>query len=86
MLTWLLRRARQEALRAMPKNLPGRPPEVDSEVVENLINPEQRTLLDAVYFRGQLTDELTGDKSGIDTNLRERLRVVLQELKLVFTQ
>ncbi|CCH01164.1 RNA polymerase sigma-70 factor, ECF subfamily [Fibrella aestuarina BUZ 2] len=86
LLTWLLRRARQEALRAMPKNPPGRPPEVDSEAVENLISPEQRTLLDAVYFRGQLASELTGEKSGIDTNLRERLRVVLQELKLVFTQ
>lgn len=86
LLTWLLSRARQEALRAIPQNLPSLPPQPDSEGLGNLIREEHRILLDAVYFRGQTGNELTGENSGTTNSLRERLRVILQELKLVFTQ
>lgn len=98
LLTWLLTRAREEAQRAMPENLPDKLPPIDYEAVENLISEEHRTLLDAVYFRGQLlTESVAGsvpewvpeapnESNGVEHSLRGRLRVVLQELKRVFTQ
>lgn len=85
LLTWLLTRARQEALRAMPNSLPDQLPQIDYEDLGNLISEEHRTLLDAVYFRGQTTESVA-ETNGTERTLRGRLRVVLQELKLVFTQ
>jgi DNA-directed RNA polymerase specialized sigma24 family protein len=82
LLSWLLTRARQEALRVMPQSRPADLHVNKAGEVDNLISPEHRTLLDAVYFRGQGLNT----PQPIEPTLRRQLRLILQELKLVFSQ
>ncbi|WP_375445523.1 RNA polymerase sigma factor [uncultured Fibrella sp.] len=87
LLTWLLNRARAEVAASLAKMTPTSPKSIaDNKIVDNPIAEEQRTLLDAVYFRGQSVRQLADISQQPEPTLQHRLRDVLQELKSLFTQ
>lgn len=87
LLTWLLTRARAEVAATLAKTtlLPVKST-IDYEVIDNPITPEQRTLLDAIYFRGQTVTQLAKTSQQSERTVQHRLRTALQELKFLFSQ
>lgn len=87
LLTWLLSRARAEVATALAQTtlLPSQS-SIDYEIVENPIDPENRILLDAVYFRGQTVSQLALVSQQPEPTVQRRLRDILQELKSLFSQ
>lgn len=87
LLTWLLSRARAEVATALAKTAtPLSQSSIDYELVDNPITQEQRTLLDAVYFRSQSVSQLALASRQPESTVQRRLRDVLQELKSLFSQ
>ena len=87
LLTWLLNRARAEVVATIAKTGPTSFKSItDNKIVDNPIAQEQRTLLDAVYFRGQSVRQLADVNQQPERTVQHRLRDVLQELKSVFSQ
>ncbi|MBO0947425.1 RNA polymerase sigma factor [Fibrella forsythiae] len=87
LLTWLLSRVRTEVAATLAKTVPPfANSTIDYEVIDNPITEEQRTLLDAVYFRGQTISQLADVSQQPEHTLQHRLRTVLQELKSLFSQ
>lgn len=87
LLTWLLSRARAEVTATLARVAPVTSKStLEYKVVDNPITEEQRTLLDAVYFRGQSVSQLAQSGQQSERTVRHRLRDVLQELKFLFSQ
>ena len=87
LLTWLLSRARAEVTATLARVAPVTSKStLEYKVVDNPITEEQRTLLDAVYFRGQSVSQLAQFGQQSERTVRHRLRDVLQELKFLFSQ
>ena len=87
LLTWLLIRTRAEVAATLANpSVPISSDKIDYEAIDNPISPEQRTLIDAVYFRGQSVSELAELSQQPEPTVQHRLRTVLQELKILFSQ
>jgi DNA-directed RNA polymerase specialized sigma24 family protein len=87
LLTWLLNRARAEVATVLAKTAPDPAKStIDYEVVDNPISEENRTLLDAVFFRGQSVTQLANSSQEPEPSVHHRLHTVLHELKSLFSQ
>ncbi|ARK12048.1 RNA polymerase sigma factor [Fibrivirga algicola] len=87
LLTWLLNRARAEIAATLARREPTADVStIDYEVIDNPITEEQRTLINAVYFRGESVSQLAESGQETEHSLLNRLRTVLQELKFLFSQ
>ena len=89
LLSWLLTRTRLAvclALTTTDGTEPQTRPPIESEVSTNLINEEQRILLDAIYLQGQSISKIALVSQQSESNLHHHLRTILQKLTFVFSQ